>query len=71
MNYIKSTDEDIANETDSDLVNILSFKVVNTNTRLIKILRFLIDFIFKTERFSCQLNWNLDNANNANLWTRS
>ena len=71
MNYIKSTDEDIANETDSDLVNILSFKVVNTNTRLIKILRFLIDFIFKTERFSCQLHWNLDNANNANLWTRS
>ena len=70
MNNIKSIDKDIINATDSDLVNILLFGSSKYQYHInSKILSFSIDFILKTERFSGQLFWKLDNVNNANLWT--
>ena len=70
MNNIKSIDKDIIKETDSDLVNILLFGSSKYQYHInSKIFSFSIDFILKTERFSSQLYWKLDNANNANLWT--
>ena len=56
MNNIKSTDKDIINETDSDLVNILLFGSSKYEYHInSKILNFSFDFILKTERFSSQL----------------
>ena len=70
MNNIKSIDKDIINATDSDLVNILLFGSSKYQYHInSKILSFSIDFILKTERFSGQLFWKLNNVNNANLWT--
>ena len=70
MNDVKSIDKDIINATDSDLVNILLFGSSKYQYHInSKILSFSIDFILKTERFSGQLFWKLDNVNNANLWT--
>ena len=68
MNNIKSIDKDIIKETDTDLVNILLFGSSKYQYHVnSKILSFSIDFILKTERFSGQLYWKLDNVNNANL----
>ena len=56
INNIKSIDEDIINETDSDLVNILLFGSSKYQYHInSKILSFSIDFILNTERFSGQL----------------
>ena len=56
MNNIKSTDKDIINETDSDLVNILLFGSSKYEYHInSKILNFSFDFILKTERFPSQL----------------
>ena len=56
MNNIKSIDNDIINETDSDLVNILLFGSSEYQYHInSKILSFSIDFILNTERFSGQL----------------
>ena len=70
MNNIKSIDKDNINASNSDLVNILLFGSSKYQYHInSKILSFSIDFILKTERFSGQLFWKLDNVNNANLWT--
>ena len=70
ISNIKSIDKDIINASDSDLVNILLFGSSKYQYHInSKILSFSIDFILKTERFSGQLCWKLDNVNNANLWT--
>ena len=72
MNNIKSIDKDNINASNSDLVNILLFGSSKYQYHInSKILSFSIDFILKTERFSRQLFWKLDNVNNANLWTHS
>ena len=70
MNNIKSVDKGIINTTDSGLVDNLLFGSSKYQYHISsKILSFSIDFNLKTERFSGQLFWNLDNVNNANLWT--
>ena len=63
MKNIKSTDKDIINETDSDLVKILLFGSSKYEYHInFKIFSFSVlqntqffDFILKTERFSGQL----------------
>ena len=66
---IKSSDKDIMNESDPDLVYILLFGSSKYEYHIDpKVLNFSIDFIIKTERFSGQLFWELDNVNNGNLW---
>ena len=70
MNNIKSIDKDIIHASDSDLVNILLFGSSKYQYHInSKTLSFSTDFILKTERFSGQLFWKLDDVNNANLWT--
>ena len=55
MNNIKSIDKDNINASNSDLVNILLFGSSKYQYHInSKILSFSIDFILKTERFSCQ-----------------
>ena len=56
MKNIRSIDENIINETDSDLVNILLFGSSKSEYPInSKLLNFSKDSILKTERFSSQL----------------
>ena len=53
---IKSSDKDIMNESDPDLVYILLFGSSKYEYHIDpKVLNFSIDFVIKTERFSVQL----------------
>ena len=56
MKNIRSIDENIINETDSDLVNILLFGSSKSEYPISsKLLNFSKDSVLKTERFSSQL----------------